>query len=85
MQIRGNLPIDANVLLAFPNIGKKMVSVVLNSLGFYASVGLGPGVDSHVKRNWEYFLIEMGVIRNLAIRVVQMSPYIRVNPGMDLK
>ncbi len=81
----GNLPIDANVLLAFPNIGKKMVSVVLNSLGFYASVGLGPGVDSHVKRNWEYFLIEMGVIRNLAIRVVQMSPYIRVNPGMDLK
>ena len=43
------------------------------------------GVDSHVKRNWEYFLIEMGVIRNLSIRVVQMSPYVRVNPGIDLK
>ena len=77
---------DANVLLAIPNIGgKKMVSVVLNSLGFYGSVQMGPGVDTHVRRNLQYFLNEEGVITNIPNRVVQMSKYIPVHPGIDAK
>ena len=42
---------DSNVLLAIPNIGKKMISVVLNSMGYYGSVQMGQGVDTHVRRN----------------------------------
>ena len=81
----GNLPMDSNVLLAIPNIGKKMISVVLNSMGYYGSVQMGPGVDTHVRRNLQYFLREEGVITNIPNRVVQMSKYILVHPGIDAK
>jgi len=81
----GNLPMDANVLLAIPNIGKKMISVVLNSMGYYGSVEMGPGVDTHVKRKLQYFLKEEGVTTNIPNRVVQMSKYIPVHPDIDEK
>ena len=42
---------DANVLSAIPNIGKTMISVVLNFMGYYGSVKMGIGVDTHVVRN----------------------------------
>jgi len=76
---------DSNVLLAIPNIGKKMISVVLNSMGYYGSVQMGPGVDTHVRRNLQYFLNEEGVITNILNRVVQMNKYIPVHPGIDAK
>ena len=69
----GNLPVDAKVLLAIPNIGKEMISVVLNSMGYYGCIQIGPEVDMHVSRNY------------LSNRVVQISKYIPVHPGIDAK
>ena len=82
---RRNLPLDPSDLLAIPNIGKKVISVVLNSMGYYGSVQMGPGVDTYVSRNLKYFLNKEGVLTNLPKRVVQMSKYIPVHPGINAK
>ena len=74
----GNLPLDPNVLLEIPNIRRKMISVVLNSIEYYRSIQIGPGVDTHVSKKLKYFLNEEGVLTNLPNRVVQMSKYIPV-------
>ena len=54
-------------------------------MGYYVSVQMGPGVDTHVRTVLQYFLKEEGVITNIPHRVVQMSKYTSVHPGIDAK
>ena len=80
----GFMPLNANMLMAIPHIGKKKAAVTLNSLGIYDSTGIGPGADVHVIRLFSYFVEQMGV-NSTDTNVTKMCKHIPANPGVDAK
>jgi len=80
---RGQLPLKAPILKAFPEIRDKKVSVVLLSFGLYR--GIGPGTDSHLFRVWRSPVIEIWGRQNADGKTLWMGKQIPADVGREAK
>ena len=81
----GDLSESHVLLMTIPEVGEEKVAVVLNSLGLYDRVGLGPGFNSHMHKYYKSVMEQGGFDENVDKWVVETGPYFPVHPGVDAK